>query len=306
MMSETISGYVHPGYAAALAENGTPFLLGASGGWILVSPIENTTVFDARGCYPLFCCRSWERLREDLESLKGALVSLTLVSDPLGAYTPGELAECFPDLCRPYKQHYVVDLSVPLDRFVAKTHARYARKASHDVRVELCEDPPQLLDTWTALYANLIARHDIRGIGAFSRESFAQQLQVPGIVAFVARSEARIAGIVLFYVQEEVAYYHLAAYNDRGYELRASYALFAAALGHFAARLRWVNLGAGAGIVGDATDGLSRFKRGWSTATRPAYLCGRIFDRSIYDEISRSRRASVNGYFPSYREVITS
>ncbi len=306
MMSETISGYVHPGYAAALAEHGTPFLLGASGGWILVSPIENTTEFDARGCYPLFCCRSWERLREDLESLKGALVSLTLVTDPMGDYTPGELSECFPDLCRAYKEHFVVDLSVPLDRFVAKTHARYARKASHDVRVAIAEEPLLLLDAWVGLYANLVARHGIQGIGAFSRESFAQQLQVPGLVAFAALHGGETVGMILFYVKGERAYYHLAAYSDRGYELRASYALFATALGYFAARLRWVNLGAGAGIVGDANDGLSRFKRGWSTGARPAYLCGRIFDRYLYDEISRSRHATVNGYFPLYREALTS
>jgi hypothetical protein len=108
--------------------------------------------------------------------------------------------------------------------------------------------------------------------------------------------------MLLWYIQGNVGYYHLGAYSEFGYELRASFALFSFAIDYFAAdRLRWLNLGAGAGVQGDATDGLSRFKRGWSTETRTVYLCGRIFNRSRYQEIVKAKRIGITGYFPAYR-----
>jgi lipid II:glycine glycyltransferase (peptidoglycan interpeptide bridge formation enzyme) len=107
--------------------------------------------------------------------------------------------------------------------------------------------------------------------------------------------------MTLWYVLGNVGYYHLGAYNHAGYELRASFALFWRAIEHFAAKgLRWLNLGAGAGLEGSSTDGLSRFKRGWSTGT--AYFCGRIFDRAKYSEVVKASGVSAADYFPAYRK----
>jgi hypothetical protein len=108
--------------------------------------------------------------------------------------------------------------------------------------------------------------------------------------------------MLLWYVQGPVAYYHLGAYSPRGYELRASFALFWFATEYFAARgLKWLNLGAGAGIKDDGRDGLSRFKKGWSTGTRPAYLCGRVFDRPAYKKLTTETNLTGTRYFPVYR-----
>lgn len=51
-------------------------------------------------------------------------------------------------------------------------------------------------------------------------------------------------------------------------------------------------------MIGDAK-GLTRFKKGWSTCTRTAYLCGRIFDRKRYMALA-SDGGSVHNYVPSY------
>ena len=109
-------------------------------------------------------------------------------------------------------------------------------------------------------------------------------------------------GMTLWYIQGEVGYYHLAAYSDVGYALRASFALFAGAIEYFATRLRWLNLGAGAGIHSASSDGLTRFKRGWATGTRTAYLCGRICDPARYAEVVQARGVSGADYFPLYRK----
>ena len=119
---------------------------------------------------------------------------------------------------------------------------------------------------------------------------------------FRAGHEERTVGMLLWYIQEEVGYYHLVAYSPVGYNLHASFALFWFAIEYFAANgLRWLNLGAGAGVRGDGTDGLSRFKHVWSTGTKTAYFCGRIFDRARYSEIVRAKGISATDYFPAYR-----
>lgn len=297
-----VTGYAHPGYAASLAQFGTPRHLPKCDGWVLERPIPDFSGHDAMGCYPLFTCQDWSQLGADLEDLGGDLVSLSMVPDPFGEYNITYLQQCFKDVVIPFKQHYVVDLRRRMNEFVSPHHQRNARKALRDVVVEKCEFPAHLLEEWVTLYANLIERHTIGGISAFSKQSFARQLQVPGLVMFRAVHQETTIGMTLWYATDDIGYYHLAAYSDTGYALRASFALFWSALDYFlSAGLRWLNLGAGAGASGSCSDGLSRFKDGWSTGTRTAYFCGRIFDRARYGEIVQATGGPETSYFPAYR-----
>ena len=298
-----ITGYMHPGYAESLAQFGTPRRLPHSGGWILVRQIPGFPYHDAMGTYPLFACQDWSQLYLDLEEMGDELVSLAVVADPFGQHRASCLHECFKDVVIPFKEHFVIDLKRSVDTFVCTHHRRYARKALRDLYVEKCDEPEQFVKVWGDLYTNLVKTHNITGIPAFSRTAFTKQLSVPGIVVFRAVHEERTVGMLLWYMQEEVGYYHLGAYSPVGYNLRASFALFWFAIEYFAANgLRWLNLGAGAGVRGDGMDGLSRFKHGWSTGTQTAYFCGRIFDRARYSEIVRAKGISATDYFPAYRK----
>lgn len=297
------TGYLHHAYAESLAEFGMPRELPHCGGWILERQIPGFPYLDAMGCYPLFSCQDWSQLDTDLEEIGNELVSLSLVADPFGAYNETHLRQCFKDVVIPFKEHFVVDLRRPMKTFVSQHHRRNARKALRALHIEKCADPTQFLDDWMNLYANLIKRHNIRGITAFSRYAFEKQLSVPGTVAFRAVYEDKTVGMLLWYVQGELGYYHLGAHSDTGYELRASFALFWRASEYFAENgLRWLNLGADAGVEGGSTGGLSRFKCGWSTGTRIAYFCGRIFDHAKYSEIVRTKGISATDYFPAYRK----
>jgi len=296
-------GYSHPAYARSLAEFGAPLPLPASDGWVLKRPIPGSSHHDAMGCYPLFACGNWRRLHLDLDELGDGLVSLALVTDPFGDFDEGALGQCFPDLVRPFKQHFVADLTRPLDSFVSDHHRRYARKALRELDVERVDDPASALDDWVQLYSALIERHGIDGIQAFSPAAFAEQLGIPGIAAFRARFDNRTVGMTLWYVQGDVGYYHLGAYSEVGYKRRASFGLFRSAFEQFAdGGVRWLGLGAGAGVQEGATDGLARFKRGWSTGFRPVYFCGRIYDRERYDGLTAAGTGSSSGYFPAYRD----
>ncbi|MCX5643225.1 MAG: GNAT family N-acetyltransferase [Phycisphaerae bacterium] len=299
---ETTSGYLHPQYAASLAEFGVPRELPRSGGWILERSIPGTAFQDAMGCYPLFACHDWSQLAGDLEDLAEDLVSLSVVTDPFGEYDEALLKECFPDKVVPFKEHFYVDLEPPLEEYVESKHRRKARKALEQLHVEQCENAAAVREDWVRLYGHLIERHGITGIRAFSSTVFAGQFQVPGFVALRASCQDLTAGMALLYVQEPVAYYHLTAYSPLGYEMDASFALFWRVIEYCRGRgLKWLDLGAGAGMSADGQDGLTRFKRGWSTGTRSVYFCGRIFDRETYDQIVKSRGAQDTVYFPAYR-----
>lgn len=316
------TGYLHEKYARSLEEFGEPRALAASGGWVLVRPVPkpdardgkgagygqdacaSQKAHDAMGCYPLFCCRDWSKLPEDLAQLGRDLVSLALVSDPFGCQDVGTLQSSF-DRVIHFKDHLLVDISKLEPEFGNRHHRYYARKALKEMRVEECADPLQNLDEWQALYATLIERHHLKGIKAFSRASFAGQLQTPGLVMFRAMSGEQVVGAQLWYIQGDVAYSHLTAVSDAGYNLRATYGLYWAAIESLRKRaadgLRWLDLGAGAGLAGASADGLTQFKAGWANDCRPVYFCGKVFDSDRYQRMTHDAGASLSSYFPAYR-----
>lgn len=295
------TGYCHRRYAESFAEFGAPRELPLCGGWIIERTVPGSDLPDAMGCYPLFACRDWSRLHADLADLAGKLVSLTLVTDPFGDFSADLLSRCF-DRVVPYKQHYVTDLSRPPTDFLRRRHRRNVAKALEQLELQTCEDPSAYLDEWVDLYAQLASRHGIRGLRAFSPRSFALQLSTPGLVMFKATAGGRLAGLHLWYVQGDVAYGHLGATNDLGYRCMASYALYWHAIDQLRHRVRWLELGAAAGVSPQGPgSGLDDFKAGWATDTREVYLCGRILEPRRYEQLSRGQGVESTSYFPVYR-----
>ncbi len=255
------------------------------------------------GCYPLFSCLDWSGLKADVDELAADLISVSLVTDPFGDYDRQALERCFVDKVVPYKRHFVADLRLPARTFVTKHHHYYAQRASARVELQRSDQPSQRLDEWLSLYDHLIARHGLSGIKAFSRAAFAGQLAVPGVVMLLATHAGETVGAHLWYLQDDVVHSHLAATSALGYDLSVSYALYLFALETFASQAVWINFGAGAGVTSDGMDGLSRFKRGWATGTRPTYFCGRIFDRAKYADALTARGLPDSAdYFPAYRK----
>jgi hypothetical protein len=303
-----VTGYLHPGYAKSLAAYGTPRELPRSGAWVLERAIPGSTYRDAMGCYPLFACRDWSGLKDDLNDLASDFVSVCLVPDPFGEYTEAQLRDCFPDRMVVFKQHYVLDTHCPIQETVSKSAQRNARAALRRVEVELCPHPSDYLNDWVRLYECLIRRHDLQGLHRFSREVFLEQMQIPGYLMFRAFSGQDSVGMMSWFVQGDTAYSHLACMDSVGYTSRAAYALYWSAIQHLGDVVRWIDFAGPAGSHHDNSNGLAEFKRQWSSGARPAYLCGRIFDHAKYDEIVRARGIRETDYFPAYRsgELITS
>ncbi len=299
-----MNGYASGRYAESLAEFGQPLELPRCGGWALQRPVPGSTWWDLMGCYPLFCCRDWSGLKNDLNGLGARWLTLALVVDPFAPLTAAELRDCF-DVVSPFKEHFVVDLGLPSELHVTRHHRYYARKSLQQLKVQTVIDPVDYFEDWVELYAALVKRHQLRGIKAFSRACFRQQLSVPGLVMFTAALADQVVCAQLWYVQGEVAYSHLTAVSEAGYACRATYAIYWTAIEAFKARfagtVRWLDLGAGAGVAADQQDGLAEFKRGWASGTRPVYFCGKTFDRAAYQDVSGPACAGENGYFPAYR-----
>jgi len=207
-------------YAESLSEFGQPLHLPKCGGNLLVRRIPKTTLVDAMGGYPLFFCEDWAALSSDLEDLPEEIVSVSLVADPYGSYSVETLEACF-DVVNPFKEHYIVDLTKPLDVLGSKHHQRIARRALKDIQIEVCKDPENFVDDWDQLYQTLKKRYNIRGVRGFSRRAFAKQLSMSEVTVLQAFYRNKIVGAQLYYVQDDVAYCHLGAVSDTGYEVGA-------------------------------------------------------------------------------------
>ncbi len=297
-----VAGYIHPLYANSLREFGEPRELPHCGGWILERPIPGTPYKDAMGCYPLFTCRDWSRFHEDLEEIGTTdLVSLVLVTDPFADVDQAYLERCL-QIVKPFKKHLVVDLSQNIEHFVNKHHRYHARKSLRDIKVEICDQPVRYADEWIKLYDNLIKKHNISGIRAFSKESLYAQLQTPGVVLVLGRLAGQVEGGHIIVTHDNVAYSHLAASSDAGYKHCVSYAIYWETLNFLAEHgIEFLDLGAAAGVDENTQDGLTWFKAGWSNAVRIVYFCGQVFDDQVYETICRQKHINNTDYFPSYR-----
>jgi hypothetical protein len=297
-MAGQISGYAHPLYARASQHQGTAFELSRSGGALLRRSIPATRFQDAVGPYPLFSCRDWTELDADLQRLEGEFVSVVLVADPFGSYE-GALDQAFSHRRR-FKEHFIIEL----ERYdePSRHHRRELSRALRQVMVEPCDPPSAFLEDWNRLYAELIERHAISGAANFSADSFRLQFETPGLVALRATARGETVGMALWFVQGRVAYYHLAAANQAGYRLGASYALVWAAIERFGGLVDTIDLGGVPGLRDAASGGLRPFKQGWATGSRWAYLCGRILDPEPYAALTAGPSVAAEpAYFPAYR-----
>jgi hypothetical protein len=293
--------YSSQGYAASLGHIGEAMELPDSGVWLLRRAISGSDLVDACGCYPLMSCTRGKELINDLDAMQGSVVSVTAILDPLA--TPGrdECERTFCDLYRPFKRHYLVDLSVDQNSQRSGHHRRSVRRALRDVEVEHAEDPRAYALEWVDLYQNLMREYAFDGDpAAFTPDGLTKQLALDGVHYYRAIIDGVCQGACLWLEQGDHIVYHLGASSDVGRKSKASFALFDRALRDAGERgLERANLGGAAGMADDEKDGLAMFKRGWSAETVDAYLGGRIVDREAYSNLCQGDESVT--FFPAYR-----
>lgn len=295
-----MSGYLDPLYAKSFSEIGEPIFLPNSGGWLIKRLIPGTTFFDAMGPYPLFLCKNWDMVTDDLEQLKHDLISVTFVIPPLIKF-PVDLYQSYFDRFFAYKDHYLLDLSLPVDQVISTGRRKDARRALRNLVVDVVSatniDPLE----WCGLYQNLVSRHNIKGIRAFSENGFRSQVSIPGMHFFRAFYEGRLVGGSLYLEDENIVYFHLSAFYEEGYNLDAAYAMKWTAIQYFTNKVRWMNLGGSTANANGVLGGLDQFKSGWSNETAKSYFCGKILNQTHYVEMTVKRSSPAVNWFPAYR-----
>ncbi len=146
-----LSGYCHSCYASSFCELGKPRELIACGGWIIERNIPGTSYFDGMGCYPLFTCKKWNKIHEDLLVIGADIVSVSMVTDPFGSFDRTYLEQNF-NIVIPYKNHLVADIRQDMDIFINKKHRYKSRKALKNMQTEICTEPCRYFEKWVDLY----------------------------------------------------------------------------------------------------------------------------------------------------------
>jgi hypothetical protein len=285
--------YSTAAYAATLSHVGHPFDVPEWGTHVIARSIPGGGA-DIIGTYPICALPSDADISGGMKRLKDAgFVSVTLVLD--NHHRPDRLPGLY---VREFKQHYIHEgnqNSIAGGYRPSQDHRYKIRRSRRHVDAR----PIKLagyLNEWCALYDGLVKRHILSGVHVFPRESFASLSQIGGIEAFGGFVGDELVCISIWAAHEGRAYSHLVASSERGYELRASYAVMDAAIRHYA-DFDVINLGGSAG-PGDRDDGLSQYKRGFCNATSPSWLATAILDDEAYDKLSGDK---VTEFFPSYR-----
>jgi hypothetical protein len=289
--------YTSEAYARAFGGEYTPILLANAGIWMLSRPIAGSERRDAVGCYPRCPLPVNVDFAADFAALAAqGIVSLVLVTDVFLQPNQAALRRQF-DHVHPYKTHYLIELS--REAAYSKHHRDRVRRAQRRCETRDIE-LGAYLPTWNTLYAGLVARHAISGAQNFSYTYFAALAQMPGLRATGAFVDGELVAAILWFIHEGIAYSHLTASNERGYDVMAAYALNDFAIRSFReGGLLAVDLGAGAGID-VASTGLSFFKKGFSNAERQCFLAGKILNAEAYVDLCEMNGTRAD-FFPAYR-----
>ncbi|MDQ0464619.1 hypothetical protein QO010_002403 [Caulobacter ginsengisoli] len=279
--------YASRAYAEALSHIGRAVEVSEWRGFVLERSIAAGGT-DAIGPYPLTVLPQDADVSGGLTRLaEHGLVSVVVVPDPL----QGTDLSAF-TIRRPFKTHQLIDGPFT----PSKHHAERIRRGHRRCRVER-RALADHLDDWRRLYAGLVERRTVSGAADFPDGYFAMLAAQPAMQAFVAEIGSQVVAMTLWFAWEGVVYNHLTASDAAGYANGASFALYDAAIQHFAGQ-GVMNLGGGAGHGDDPDDGLAAFKRGFANREVVAQVCGAALDEGRYAALSAGRET---GFFPAYR-----
>ena len=169
------------------------------------------------------------------------------------------------------------------------------------VQLEVCATPSEYLDDWLELYARARAapsNHRHRGVS--HKDAFARSSPCPGLVMFKATAEDASSGCTSG-TSRATSHTVISARRARcGYELMASYALYAYAIEQFRSRAsRWLDWAPLPGIEDDSRRRTAPFQAQVVDRHRQAYLCGRIFQPEPLFGLVRDPEQRATSYFPA-------
>lgn len=291
-MLEGVTPFGDPRHVAALARSGERAVRIAAwgGAALLMRPVPGTGWMDAAGPYPLlgFDPR-WDIAAGLAELREAGAISAVIVADPVLA--PVHTAPFA--LARRYKRHHLVQGGYR----PSEHHRAELRRAAR--RCVVAELPfVAALPDWNRLHAGLVARKALGGGPHDFGPGYAAALEPLGPRVFAARDAEGVVAMALWLRLGGIAWYHLAASDDRGRALGAGYLVVDAAIRALLADgVECLQLGGGLAEAAAPSCGLDRFKAGFANTMRENLLLGAVLDAPACAALG----GALGDFFPAYR-----
>lgn len=298
--------YICGEYAAAFAES-LPDRLGVltvsarSGAPCVRRVIGRGDEWDLAGPYPFLPWDdSWSPAEGVAELRRSGAVSVVLLTDPV--HRPSEAVGGSADVLRAFKRHHLIEVARGY-RPCAHHQAELRKAAQRGVEVKRYS-LSDLLDPWVDLYARFIAPRTVEGaLHRFSR-GYHQAVAQHGAELWTCWLGEELVAAAIWVRFGPVAYYHLAAANDRGRSASAGYvAVDAAVRALLAEGVEVVVLGSGLSRQDALPCSLERFKAGFGTDAKTNFIIGYVLDPVRYRHLAANAVAGYD-YFPAYRSPV--
>lgn len=297
------TGYYSAEYASSFAALGEILTLPVSGLRLIKRQISEDH-FDLAGLYPYSMCRSFAQIGSEQDQAflrESGAVAISFVAGPFCSTHELDAMSSW-TVVRPFKTHLAIELDGDWRRQIAKKTRYYVRKGRDIHETLIANADRALAQSFYEMYQSTVRRHRITGVQRFSTDAILAQMQSPG--TFVVRSVAgnKTSGLLICIRNHDHANYHLIAIDDVYYH-RSTNAVLLMAAAEYCEELgeRYLNIGGGAGMSSDATDGLYQFKRRWTPHQRRTYICGQILDYATYEHLCSKSKCSHGEFFPGYR-----
>lgn len=297
--------YRHPGYAASYNDSAEVLWLEHCDGWLVRRHIDGSSATDLANPYPLFCCKNLSAIDSDLIGLDTTTTaSLVIRTDAFSQKQVSRRLTGFDNIFR-FKTHYIARFDQPWRSFARRNCRRLAARAKLSFDFRRVEKPATRARVLWELNQVILKRRNATQEAQLSQETLATQLTLPGVTLFEAHDERGVQAAACFMEVGEYAYAHLLGSSNQARDRFVVYGLYGHALDYYQQRVQAIDFGGAVGINSCSQDGLSQFKQGWCNQTGISYLCCKILNRDLYQEICRRRDTEGSAFFPAYRSSIT-
>ena len=300
------SAYQHSDYASSFDDGADSLYLEHCDGWLLRRQIDGTNFTDLANPYPMFSCKNLTAIDADINDLDTtSTISLVLRTDAFSEYDVSSKLPGF-DQIRRFKTHQIANLDQPWRSFARRTCRRNAASAQTIFEIRRVGQPVNYAQHLWDLNQVVLKRRSAVQIMPLTQATLTAQLSLPGVSLFVARNQQGIQAIACFMEVGDYAYAHLLGASDESRSQSVIYGLYGCALDYYQERVQAIDFGGNAGLTEDNQDGVTRFKQGWCNQTRSSYLCCKILNRDLYQELCSRSGSEASSFFPAYRAAQSS
>lgn len=292
-----MSGFYQAGYSESLGPN---ILLTHSDSYLNKRVIGTTDHYDLVSPYPMFAGRNFSAIGQDIRSLSETdAVSMTIRSDAFFEKTVGQTESVW-GWFRPFKTHYITNLSKPWRDTAARNAKRYEERARRTFTFSEVLNPAFYASDLRRLNSIIVNRKRGTNTKIIAEKVLKHQLGLSGARLFKASNSNGIQGLAFFMVTEKRAYAYMIGATDEARSNNVIYGLYGFALDIFQNEMDNVDFGGVPGTSDDQSHPIAQFKQLWTNETAQSFICGKVFRPDVYKKLSEAHPTSHANFFPAY------